>query len=141
MGKERNTGARSPGSSSRAERGLEMLKWRSFSKLSYQLVFWFLVVGALLTIGQSVYHFYLCKAALKQQTLSGLGGPEYLPEFHRSPEDKDAPFHFGRLGPGCDRLLRGREKDRGSPRGNGRRRREGGKNGRPEPIRGARHPG
>ena len=55
-----------------------MLKWRSFPKLSYQIVFWFLTVGALLTIGQSVYHFYLCNAALKQQTLPGLGGPEYL---------------------------------------------------------------
>ena len=55
-----------------------MLKWRPFSKLSHLLVFWFLVVGVLSIIGLSAYHFFLCKGVLKQQTLSGLGGPEYL---------------------------------------------------------------
>ena len=55
-----------------------MLKWRPFSKLSHLLLFWVLVVGALAAIGLSVHHYVLAKAVLKQQALSGLGGPEYL---------------------------------------------------------------
>ena len=55
-----------------------MLKWKSFSKLSHQLVVWFLLVGSLSVISLSAYHFHLYKGALAHQTLSGLGSSEYL---------------------------------------------------------------
>jgi PAS domain S-box-containing protein len=60
------------------ERGLEMLRWRSFSKLSHHLVFWFLVINLLSIIILGVYHFHLYKTALKQLAPSGLGGSEYV---------------------------------------------------------------
>ncbi len=55
-----------------------MFKWKSFSKLSHQLVLWFLLVGLLSVISLSAYHFHLYKGALAHQTLSGLGSSEYL---------------------------------------------------------------
>ena len=55
-----------------------MLRWRVFPKLGHQFIFWFIVVGALSILGLSAYHFLLFKAALKQQTLFGPGGSEFL---------------------------------------------------------------
>ena len=55
-----------------------MLKSGPFSKLRNKLVFYFLIVALLSFVILGAYHFHLCKAALKQQTLSSLGGSEYL---------------------------------------------------------------
>jgi len=55
-----------------------MLKWGLFSKLTNRLIFYFLIIALLPFVILSAYHFHLCAAALKQQTLSSLGGSEYL---------------------------------------------------------------
>jgi PAS domain S-box-containing protein len=56
-----------------------MLKWGMFSRLRNKLTFYFIIVALLSFVILSAYHFHLCTAALKQQTLSSLGGSEYLP--------------------------------------------------------------
>src|SRR4030042_610729 len=56
-----------------------MLKRGLFSKLRNKLTFYFIIVALLSFVILSAYHFHLCTAALKQQTLSSLGGSEYLP--------------------------------------------------------------
>ena len=56
-----------------------MLKWGMFSRLRNKLIFYFIIVALLSFVILSAYHFHLCTAALKQQTLSSLGGSEYLP--------------------------------------------------------------
>jgi PAS domain S-box-containing protein len=43
-----------------------------------KLIFYFIIVALLPFVILSAYHFHLCTAALKQQTLSSLGGSEYL---------------------------------------------------------------
>jgi PAS domain S-box-containing protein len=48
------------------------------SKLKNKLIFSFIIVAVLSFVILGAYHFHLCKAALKQQTLSIPGGPEYL---------------------------------------------------------------
>ena len=55
-----------------------MLKLGLFSKLRNKLMFYFLIVALLSFVILGAYHFHLCTAALKQQTLSSLGGSEYL---------------------------------------------------------------
>jgi PAS domain S-box-containing protein len=55
-----------------------MLKWGLFSKLRKKLVFCFIIVALPSFVILSAYHFHLCTAALKQQTLSYLEGSEYL---------------------------------------------------------------
>jgi PAS domain S-box-containing protein len=55
-----------------------MLKWRSFSKLSHHLVFWFLVFNLLSMVILGVYHFHLYKMTIRQLTSIGPGGGEYL---------------------------------------------------------------
>jgi PAS domain S-box-containing protein len=55
-----------------------MLKLGLFSKLRNKLIFYFLIVALLSFVILGAYHFHLCTAALKQQTLSSLGGSEYL---------------------------------------------------------------
>jgi len=55
-----------------------MRKWGLFTQLRNKLVFFFIIVVLLPFVLLSVYHFHLCTAALKQQTLSSLSGPEYL---------------------------------------------------------------
>jgi PAS domain S-box-containing protein len=55
-----------------------MLKLGPFSKLRNNLIFYFLIVALLSFVILGAYHFHLCTAALKQQTLSNLGGSEYL---------------------------------------------------------------
>ena len=55
-----------------------MLKLRPFSKLRNNLIFYFIVVAVLSFVILGAYHFHLCTAALKQQTLSSLKGSEYL---------------------------------------------------------------
>ncbi len=56
-----------------------MLKWGLFSRLRNKLTFYFIIVALLSFVILGVYHFHLCTAALKQQTLSSLGVLEYLP--------------------------------------------------------------
>ena len=55
-----------------------MLKWGLFSKLRNRLIFYFVIVALLPFVILSAYHLHLCAAALKQQSLSSLGGSEYL---------------------------------------------------------------
>jgi PAS domain S-box-containing protein len=55
-----------------------MLKLRPFSKLRNNLIFYFIIVAVLSFVILGAYHLHLCTAALKQQTLSSLGGSEYL---------------------------------------------------------------
>lgn len=55
-----------------------MLKSGPFSKVRNKLIFYFIIVALLPFVILSAYHFHLCTAALKQQTLSSLGGSEYL---------------------------------------------------------------
>jgi PAS domain S-box-containing protein len=55
-----------------------MLKWGLFSKLRNRLIFYFLIIALLPFVFLSAYHFHLCAAALKQQTLFSLGGSEHL---------------------------------------------------------------
>ena len=55
-----------------------MLKWGLFSKLRNRLVFSFIIVVLLPFVILSAYHFHLCTAVLRQQTLPGLAGSEYL---------------------------------------------------------------
>ncbi len=56
-----------------------MLKWGLFSRLRNKLTFYFIIVALLSFVILGAYHFHLCTAALKQQTLSSLGSSEYLP--------------------------------------------------------------
>ena len=55
-----------------------MLRWGVFSKLRNKLIFYSVMVALLSFVLLSAYHFHLCTAALKQQTLSNLGVSEYL---------------------------------------------------------------
>ncbi|MBM4278954.1 MAG: PAS domain S-box protein, partial [Deltaproteobacteria bacterium] len=55
-----------------------MLKLGPFSKVRNKLIFSFVIVALLLFFILSAYHFHLCTAALKQQTLSGSRSSEYL---------------------------------------------------------------
>ena len=55
-----------------------MLKRGLFSKLRNKLTFYFIIVALLSFFILSAYHFHLCTAALKQQSLSSLGSSEYL---------------------------------------------------------------
>jgi len=55
-----------------------MHKWGLFSKLRNKLIFYFIIVALPSFVILSAYHFHLGTAALKQQTLSSVGGTEYL---------------------------------------------------------------
>ncbi len=65
-----------------------MLKWGFFSKLRNKLIFYFIIVALLSSVILSAYHFHLCTAALKQQALSSVGGPEYFPASNDLPKTK-----------------------------------------------------